>query len=52
MTKEEPKYIKTQIRIPKYIKERLNKLAEENNRSFNNLAATILINYVNDLGRQ
>lgn len=39
---------RTNITIPKDLKKKLEQLAEEQNRSFNNLVITILKDYVSD----
>jgi predicted CopG family antitoxin len=41
------KNTRTNITIPKDLKSKLEKLAKEDNRSFNNLIITILENYAN-----
>lgn len=39
---------RTQLTISKELKSKLEKLAKEDNRSFNNLVVTILSNYVDN----
>ncbi|EPY6472523.1 ribbon-helix-helix domain-containing protein [Clostridium sporogenes] len=39
---------RTQITIPKTLKEQLEKVAKAQNRSFNNLVITILKSYIKD----
>lgn len=48
MGKISDKNTRTNITIPKDLKEKLTKLAKEDNRSFNNLVITILTNYINN----
>ncbi len=49
MPNAEHRYVKTQIRVPIHIKDKLDEIAKKENRAFNNLTSTILINYVESL---